>query len=73
MAVIKFTNSKSTLKHIINYITQDAKTTTELITGKDCTSDNALEEMQTVKNLYNKTTGRQYIHLVQSFSPNDKL
>ena len=28
MAVIKFTNSKSTLKHIINYITQDAKTTT---------------------------------------------
>lgn len=73
MAIIKFTNSKSTLKHIINYITQDAKTTTELITGKDCTSDNALEEMQTVKNLYNKTTGRQYIHLVQSFSPNDNL
>lgn len=73
MAIIKFTNSKSTLKHIINYITQDAKTTTELITGKDCTSDNALDEMQTVKNLYNKTTGRQYIHLVQSFSPNDTL
>ena len=73
MAIIKFTNSKSTLKHIINYITQEAKTTTELITGKDCTSDNALEEMQTIKNLYNKTTGRQYIHLVQSFSPNDNL
>lgn len=73
MAIIKFTNSKSTLKHIINYITQEAKTTTELITGKDCTSDNALEEMQTVKNLYNKATGRQYIHLVQSFPPNDNL
>lgn len=73
MAIIKFTNSKSTLKHIINYITQDAKTTTELITGKDCTSDNILEKMQTVKNLYNKTTVRQYIHLVQSFSPNDNL
>lgn len=29
--------------------------------------------MQTVKNLYNKTTGRQYIHLVQSFSHNDNL
>ena len=73
MAIIKFTNSKSTLKHIINYITQETKTTTELITGKDCTSDNALEEMQTIKNSYNKTTGRQYIHLVQSFSPNDNL
>lgn len=73
MAIIKFTNSKSTLKHIINYITQESKTTTELITGKDCSSDNALEEMQTIKNLYNKTTGRQYIHLVQSFSPNDDL
>lgn len=32
MAIIKFTNSKSTLKLIINYITQETKTTTELIT-----------------------------------------
>ncbi len=73
MAIIKFTNSKSTLKNIINYITKDSKTNAELITGKDCSSDNALEEMQTIKNLYNKTAGRQYVHLIQSFSPNDNL
>ena len=30
MAIIKFTNSKSTLKNIINYITQDAKTRKEV-------------------------------------------
>ena len=65
MAIIKFTNSKSTLKNIIKYVTQEEKTTSDLITGKDCSSENCLEEMKTVKNLYNKTDGRQYIHLIQ--------
>lgn len=73
MAVIKFTNSKSTLKHIISYVTKETKTTTGLITGKDCTSENALIEMQSVKNIYNKNGGRQYIHMVQSFHPNDDI
>ena len=73
MAIIKFTNSKSTLKNIIKYVTQEVKTTPDLITGKDCSSENCLDEMNTVKNLYNKTDGRQYIHLIQSFSPTDNL
>ena len=29
--------------------------------------------MMTVKKMYNKLTGREKIHFVQSFSPNDKL
>ena len=72
MAVIKTTNPKvSTLKQGIKYITNPEKT--ELITGKDCTAETALEEMQTTKELYNKTEGRQYMHFVQSFKPDDPL
>src|SRR5665648_461133 len=72
MAVIKTTNPKvSTLKQGIKYITNPEKA--ELITGKDCTAETALEEMQTTKALYNKTEGRQYMHFVQSFKPDDPL
>src|SRR5665648_531115 len=72
MAVIKTTNPKvSTLKQGIKYITNPEKT--EFITGKDCTAGTALEEMQTTKALYNKTEGRQYMHFVQSFKPDDPL
>src|SRR5665648_1272042 len=68
MAVIKTTNPKvSTLKQGIKYITNPEKA--ELITGKDCTAETALEEMQATKALYNKTEGRQYMHFVQSFKP----
>ena len=72
MAVIKATNPKvSTLKQGINYITNPDKA--ELISGKDCTAETALEEMQATKALYNKTQGRQYMHFVQSFKPDDPL
>lgn len=73
MAIIKFTNSKSSLKNIINYITKEEKTNTNLITGKDCMAQTALEEMMSVKEVYNKKEGRQYIHLIQSFSLNDNI
>lgn len=72
MAVIKATNPKvSTLKQGVKYITNPEKT--ELITGKDCLAETALEEMQATKALYNKTEGRQYMHFVQSFKPDDPL
>ena len=73
MAVIKFTNSNHGLKAILQYITQYAKTEAKLIGGKDCMPESALEEMQTVKRMFGKETGRQYIHLIQSFSPEEKL
>ena len=73
MAVIKFTNSKGSLKKIINYITQDEKTDEKLISGQNCMPESAFDEMTTVKNLYGKNNGRQYIHIVQSFKPDEKL
>ncbi len=73
MATIKFTNSKSSIKKIYNYITQKSKTTDNLISTKDCLKFSAIEEMLLTKNQFNKNTGRQYIHIVQSFDPKDNL
>lgn len=73
MAIIKFTNSKSELKTIINYVTRKDKTNIDLITGKDCVANSCFEELKSVKEFYNKDGGRQYIHIVQSFSKKDEL
>lgn len=73
MAVIEAISSKANIKRIINYVTQDKKTTADLITGKDCIAESCLEEMLYTKDLYNKTGGRQYIHIIQSFDPKDNL
>lgn len=73
MAVIEAISSKANIKRIINYVTQDKKTTTDLITGKDCIAESCLEEMLYTNDLYNKTGGRQYIHIIQSFDPKDNL
>lgn len=73
MAIIKFINNNVDLKKTLNYICKEEKTNNKLISGKDCISENAYEEMMKVKNKFNKLTGRDKIHLVQSFNPNDKL
>ena len=73
MAVIEAISSKANIKKIITYVTQDKKTTADLITGKDCMAESCLEEMLYTKDLYNKTGGRQYIHIIQSFDPKDNL
>lgn len=73
MAVIEAISSKANIKRIINYVKQDKKTTADLITGKDCMAESCLEEMLYIKNLYNKTGGRQYIHIIQSFDSKDNL
>lgn len=73
MAIIEAISSKANLKTIINYVTQDKKTNAELITGKDCLAESSLEEMLYTKELYTKNNGRQYIHIIQSFDPNDNL
>ena len=74
MALIKAINpAKRSLAQGINYITHPDKTAEALISGKDCDAQQVLEEMQTTKELYGKTQGRQYKHFVQSFSPDDRL
>ena len=73
MAIIEAISSKADIKTIIKYVTQDKKTNSNLITGKDCLAESCLEEMLYTKNFYNKNSGRQYIHIIQSFDPKDNL
>ena len=73
MAIIKVTNSKATLSKVIKYVTQEEKTEERLVSGINCTSGTALDEMKATKELFNKLQGRQYYHYVQSFSPDEKV
>lgn len=73
MAIIEAISSKANIKRIILYVTQDKKTNVNLISGKDCMAESCLEEMLYTKNLYHKNSGRQYIHIIQSFDPKDNL
>ena len=73
MAIIEAISSKANIKRIISYVTQDKKTNVNLVTGKDCLAESCLEEMLYTKNLYHKNSGRQYIHIIQSFDPKDNL
>lgn len=74
MAIIKFINNNATLKTTLNYVMKEEKTEQNLISGKDCIAENALNEMIATKKQYNKyNKGRDKIHFIQSFSPNDNL
>lgn len=76
MAVIEFINGSNNtykgMKRAINYIKNPLKTSEYLIGGKDCSPDTAYEEFVMIKQNFNKEKGRQFIHFIQSFSPNDK-
>ncbi len=73
MAIIKATNSKASVKQIVNYVTEKNKTETKFVTGINCNSYTVVEEMQMTKAQYQKEGGRQYAHIVQSFNPEDKI
>ena len=73
MAIIKFINNKVGLKKTLNYICKEEKTNNKFISGKDCMPENAYEEMMAIKNMFNKTKGREKVHFVQAFSPNDPV
>lgn len=77
MATIEFINRKNktyeALKRVIRYITRADKTEDSLIYGIFCGKDTAYDDFIQVKQMYGKETGRQYIHFVQSFSPNEDI
>ena len=73
MAVIKAVHSKASIGNAINYILKSEKTEHSLVTGKDCNPFNAIDEMKATKELWHKTTGRQYDHYVQSFAEGENV
>lgn len=52
---------------------QQRKTTDKLISGKDCMPESCEYEFAEVKKAFGKTDGRTYYHMIQSFSPDDRI
>ena len=83
MAVVKFIparrpQSGGGLRGSILYCkrkdkTWDEHTRRHLVTGVNCLSDTAYQEFMNTKRLYEKTGGRMYYHVIQSFSPEEVL
>lgn len=73
MAVVKFVTSGSPMNNIFPYIMKEEKTEQKLISGINCVPENAMQEFIAVKKQFGKTDGRQYYHVVQSFSPDDNI
>lgn len=74
MPIIHFANSKNQntggLKKLLGYVSREKKTKLEdrrLVSGVNCSPDNAYNEMMLNKQMHKKTGGRLYYHLVQSF------
>lgn len=57
----------------INYITKDGKTASNLITGINCNPESAFYEMMITKQIFNKESGRQFIHFTHSYSDKEKI
>lgn len=73
MAIIKFTSGKINPRAVINYVCNKEKTTDKLISGKDCMPESCEYEFAEVKKTFGKTDGRTYYHMIQSFSPDDRI
>ena len=75
MAIINFTNysrgqSKGCMSSVMNYVMKDEKTVfngQQLVTGINCTPKTAYGDFMTTKNLYHKTDGVLFYHMIQSF------
>ena len=73
MAIVKIKTAKRDIKSIIDYVTNPNKTNELLISGKDCSPETVVDEMEVVKEQYHKKDGNTYFHVIQSFSPNDNI
>ena len=74
MPIIHFANSKgqntSGFKKLLAYVSREKKTKLEdrrLVSGVNCSTENAYNEMMLTKQMHKKTGGRLYYHLMQSF------
>lgn len=76
MAVIKAmggSSSRGSCNDRLDYITKEEKTEEKLIFTKDCSEDNFKKDFEETKQIWDKTEGRQYFHMVQSFEKEDYI
>lgn len=57
----------------IESLFEEALILTGLVSGINCRPSSAFDEMMFIKNLYNKTEGRRFIHFVHSFHPKEDI
>ncbi len=77
MAVIDFINAENKtykgMKRALSYIMNLNKTKPNLLSGQNCDPENAHSEFILTKRCFQKETGRQFIHFVQSFAPYENV
>ena len=73
MAVVKFIASGCPMNNIFSYVMRDEATERKLVDGVNCMPETAIEEFKFVKARFGKEDGRQYYHIIQSFSPDDDI
>ena len=62
------------LKAVLDYVKDETKTKNgDLIFAWNCMKNREFKDMLLTKNIFSKTTGRQYAHFVQSFHERDNL
>ena len=61
------------MNNIFQYVTRKEATERKLIDGVNCSPVSAMEEFIYTKQQFHKEDGRQYYHIVQSFSPDDNV
>ena len=60
-------STKGGTRGLENYLKQEHKTEKILMYGKDCNISNFAKEFESTRKLYDKTDGRQHIHIIQSW------
>lgn len=73
MAIIKSLPGTKSISNQLDYLAKEGKTIDELKEGINCNTDNVEQEFNVIKQLYNKTTGKQYYHFTQAFNPKDNI
>ena len=73
MAIVKFVAARCPMSYIFKYVTRKEATERKLIDGVNCSPISAEEEFIYTKQQFHKEDGRQYYHIVQSFSPDDNI
>ena len=78
MAIIKMQKVRAGkpygLKAVLDYIQNPGKTEDgTLVSAKDCLLECTYQQMHLVKQDYQQLHGRQYVHIIQSFSLSDDL
>ena len=73
MAIVKFVAARCPMSYIFKYVMRKEATERKLIDGVNCSPVSAMEEFIYTKQQFHKEDGRQYYHIVQSFSPDDNV